>query len=747
LLLKSAVNTILNPDYSNTIFQKAIAFAMNTNCHLFITGKAGTGKTTFLKYLKEKTTRKIAIVAPTGVAAINAGGVTIHSFFQLPFGVFLPGHQTSWNYAGEVNNAKTLIANQSINPEKLEIIRALEVLVIDEVSMVRADLMDALDTVLRHVKSQPHLPFGGIQLILIGDLYQLPPVVKNAEWDLLRQYYKSPFFFDAQALQQKPPIYIELKKIYRQKDDRFISLLNSVRNNCCTQEDLELLHQYYKPGFTPPEGEHYITLSSHNEKADKINQRELDKLPGETHSFDAKIEGAFYENSYPAEKTLFLKAGAQIMFIKNDTGESRRFYNGKIGTIRSIEGEKIFVSFPDEQTPLELEQETWENVKYDYNKDTDKIESNKQGTFRQYPIRLAWAITIHKSQGLTFDRAIIDAGASFAAGQVYVSLSRLTSMDGLVLYSRILPGCISTDPRVVEYSKKEISEQQLDRILDVEQRNFIRHSLMIHFDFSNVCELLKDNLQDYEFRQMNDKPSAIRWAADLLNVATSEQAVAAKFVRQLQQIISTEPNNHTLLYQRIIAGVVYFKSFIDQKIIASLNHHIEDVKGQSRIRNYVTSLREIIRTLERKKLYFDNTLVLIKALEDGQSIDELLLLLEKLRKPVYIPLQGDSPKPKKRTKGDSMRESLQMFRAGKSIQDIARERLLGKSTIFSHLIDFISTGEVDVKDLVSPEKLESILKAIDENPDQPSSFYKERLGDNYEFSEIRAVMAFKQLLV
>ena len=409
-------------DSSNSLLQQAIAFVNQTSKHVFLTGKAGTGKTTFLKYIQEHSFKKMAVVAPTGVAAINAGGVTIHSFFQLPLGPYLPSLQHNWElFDGRVNNQHSLFKNLRLSSAKRDLLRELDLLVIDEVSMVRADMLDAVDVILRHVRRQPAAAFGGVQVLYIGDLFQLPPVVKNDEWELLKQHYQSPFFFDAKVVQEDPPVYIELKKIYRQSDQGFISILNNIRNNKCSAEDLEKLHHFYKPDFYPAGEAHYITLTSHNEKAEAINRRELAKLPGKTYSYHAEISGEFYDRSYPAEEVISLKVGAQIMFIKNDKGENRRFYNGKIGVIKNVFEEKIYVSFPDETETLAVEKETWQNIKYNYNKEKDRIEEEELGTFRQYPIRLAWAITIHKSQGLTFEKAIIDAGASFAPGQVYVA--------------------------------------------------------------------------------------------------------------------------------------------------------------------------------------------------------------------------------------------------------------------------------------------------------------------------------------
>lgn len=345
----------MSSDTSNSLFQKAIAFVNQTDRHLFVTGKAGTGKTTFLKYIKEHGFKKMAIVAPTGVAAINAGGVTIHSFLQLPFGTFIPTETSYWSgYSGEVNTRATLLKNLRLKAEKKRVIEELDLLVIDEISMVRADLLDMVDTVLRAVRRRPE-PFGGVQVVYIGDLFQLPPVVKPDDWQVLKDHYNSPFFFDAHAFGATEAVIIELKKIYRQNDDHFIHILNNIRNNCCTQSDFEVLNRRYNPDFTPSKKENYIVLTSHNSKADAINRSELLKLPGKLHHFEATIKGEFSDRSFPADKILELKVGAQIMFLKNDKGDIRRFYNGKIGTVKFIEEALITIAFPNEAETLDIE--------------------------------------------------------------------------------------------------------------------------------------------------------------------------------------------------------------------------------------------------------------------------------------------------------------------------------------------------------------------------------------------------------
>ena len=551
-------------DTANSILQKAISFVDQTNRHLFLTGKAGTGKTTFLKFIKENSFKKMAIVAPTGVAAINAGGVTVHSLFQLPIGAYMPTQNSNWDvYNGRFNNQQSLLKNLRLAGAKRDLLKELDLLVIDEVSMLRADTLDAIDAVLRHVRKQPLMSFGGLQVLFIGDLFQLPPVVRPDEWEPLKEFYESPFFFSAQVIQQAPPVYIELKKIYRQTDEGFISILNNIRNNCCTTADLKTLHQYYNPDFLPPADEHYITLTSHNEKADTINRRELAKLKGKSFSFKAEVTGDFNDRSFPAEETLLLKVGAQVMFIKNDKGENRRYYNGKIGVIERIYDSKIYVSFPGEDDELELELETWQNIKYNYDKDNDKIEEEELGTFKQFPIRLAWAVTIHKSQGLTFTKAIVDAGASFAPGQVYVALSRLTTLDGLVLHSRIPASAISTDYRVIRYvEKNEWPEDKLQQVLEEEQQAFVKDSLLKGFSMQKVRSAFSQHMVQVRERSVPIKEEAVLWGSDMFVKVSQLNEVATKFIKQLEQLYIVADGGYQQLYDRTKAAVAYFSKTI-----------------------------------------------------------------------------------------------------------------------------------------------------------------------------------------
>ncbi len=729
-------------DQANTIFRTAAAFINQTSKHLFLTGKAGTGKTTFLKYIKETSGKKMAIVAPTGVAAINAGGVTIHSQFQIPPGTYVPSNRSFFETSdGRVFNNHSLFRQMRMSADKKELLRELDLLIIDEISMVRADLLDAIDAVLRYVRRQPLIPFGGVQLLYIGDLFQLPPVAINEEWQLLKDLYRSPFFFDSNVIQQSPPLYIELKKIYRQRDDTFIDILNNIRNNCCTETDLAHLHQYYKPEFISLEKESYITLTTHNDKATQINNAELRKLPGKLCSFKAEISREFNERSFPAEEVLQLKKDAQIMFIKNDSGENRRYYNGKIGTIDSISEEGIQIKFPNETTPLKLEKETWKNIRYHYHKEKDRIEEEELGTFTQYPIRLAWAITIHKSQGLTFDKAIIDAGDSFAAGQVYVALSRLTSLDGLVLKSRIYQHCIHTDERVLEFTSKELPPDLLHQTLQKEQQQYIRHALLQGFEWEKLVTIFQEHLEEYEERNLPNQDSCVAWAEEILEQIKSLQETSSKFKRQLEQLFeNAEEDRYKYLSERIAAAVNYFTRVIDEKLESSLNDHIETMKIKSKTRKYVKALYELKHHVERRKLQLQNLVSISNAMHGSENIDDIAKVAESLQKPLVIDTSNEQPIIKTKVqKGETQRISLQLFKKGINMIEIAAQRNLALSTVEGHLAGFVATGEIDILDIMDKIKVEKISKMIEQYPTLTSSELKKLLGDDCSYGQLRAV--------
>lgn len=736
----------MKPDHSNKYFQMAVEFVNLTAKHIFLTGKAGTGKTTFLKYIQETSHKKLAIVAPTGVAAINAGGVTIHSLFQLPFGSFLPtSRENIDNISGNFYNKQSLFRKFRFSNDKRQLIQELDLLIIDEVSMVRADLLDAVDTVLRSIRKKPNLPFGGLQMLYIGDLSQLPPVVNDREWDILSQYYESPFFFHAKVIESCPPTYLELRKIYRQSDRDFINILNNVRNNTLKKEDLALLNQYYQPDFKPEKKGEYITLTTHNAKADIINQKELQKLPGVLHTFDAHIDGEFNERSYPAESRLQLKEGAQIMFIRNDKGEERRYYNGKLGTIKSIKGDEITIVFPDNTTTLVLEKEEWKNIRYHYDKEQDQIVEEELGTFIQYPIRLAWAITIHKSQGLTFNKAIIDAGQSFAPGQVYVALSRLTSLDGLVLFSRIRENCISTDAQANAFAATAQEEGTLQQALKEEQQRYTHDFLLSTFDWEKIVSHTKAFYEAMETRKIPMLEEAKSLTKELLEHSRAHQNIAETFRKKLQHLlIEADKNGYQYIHERISAANKYFSDTLYNDLFVPLEKHFEEIKGKSRVKKYLEDLNNLVATYQQKKSSLGQAVQITEGLVAG--IDSSLLFKSmggKHEQDERFKLQ-EIPTKLKPAKGESQRTSLALFKSGKSIEEIATERGLALSTIQGHLVSFIETGEVAIEEFVPKEKIITIQLVIDEVGDVPSSQIKERLGEEYSYADIKAVLNYRK---
>lgn len=595
-------------DTENEMFQLAIQLINQSNRNIFLTGKAGTGKTTFLKYIRENCPKQLAVVAPTGVAAINAGGVTIHSFFQLPLAPFIPAtNGTGFQNSGqEISNKHSLLSLLRFNSDKKKVLQQLELLVIDEISMVRCDTLDAIDTVLRHIRQRPDERFGGVQLLFIGDMLQLPPVIKEQEWNLLADYYSGYYFFDSKVLQEDPPVYIEFNKIYRQSDQQFIDLLNQVRNNELDKEGMSILESRFQPSFRRSKQDGYIGLTTHNNKASEINANELSSLNGKLYSYDAEVLDEFSDRAYPADEVLHLKIGAQVMFIRNDAAEKgKRYFNGKIGTVTKLEADKIVVQC-DDDPEIEVQKEKWENIRYTLNKTTRQLDSDVLGSFTQFPLRLAWAITIHKSQGLTFEKAIIDAGAAFAPGQVYVALSRCTNLEGMVLQSHISSSSLFSDRRIVEFSQRSASGNQLQQELAIAKKNYQQSVLTGVFDFSNAIDGCKE-IMDYLLENNSSfNADSISWTEELLEKLGGLQVIAKKFQSQLRALFQQqeEPEENIALQDRIKVAAVYFNTEINSLLQFV---HTSPVITDSRLnaKEYNESIREVFAQLAMKKFLLE----------------------------------------------------------------------------------------------------------------------------------------------
>ncbi|WP_315975869.1 helix-turn-helix domain-containing protein [Parapedobacter soli] len=730
-------------DAQNTAFVQAVSFVNHTNRNIFLTGKAGTGKTTFLKYIRQHSYKKMAVAAPTGVAAMNAGGTTLHSLFWLPFGLYIEDYELAWNEDdNHIYNRRRLFGKVKLTKQRRALLQEIELLVIDEVSMLRADTLDAIDAILKNVRRDAR-PFGGVQVLFIGDMYQLPPVVKEHERTVMAKYYPSPFFFDAKVLREQPPILLELKKIYRQSEQAFIDILNDIRNNCCTLQQLEELNSYYKPDFVPPPATPYITLTTHNNRADTINRQELSTLPGNAVVLEAKVANDFPENMYPAEKELTLKVGAQVMFIRNDSGDERRYYNGKIGYVKHIDsaGNSLLVEFKDGSDAVEVKREEWENIRYNYDKSSDKIEEEVLGTFAQFPLRLAWAITIHKSQGLTFDRAIIDAGASFAAGQVYVALSRLRTLDGLVLHSYIPPSSIRTDIQVTDFSQNTVSENEIAPLLEASQRSYIGQLLLQAFRWDRIVETAQTQQDDMATRNIADQEKAMQFVGTISVACEMLMEVANKFRNQLNRLLNkNDVVDYALVHDRIVKATEWFLPRLEASLIAPLEMHIGDWAIKKRTKKYVSELKELLIDLKRKREQLRQCVAITEALAKGEPLQELMVKSVDL---ATVAIDADelpnTSKPKS-PKGTTKRISFDLFQSGKTIDEISAERGLTKATVIGHLIDFIGKGVVATQ-LMDATKLASIQRVLRQNPDMPSSAVRALLANQVEYYEIRIAKA------
>ncbi len=772
-------------DIKTTIDQALYAsrFINNTNKNVFLTGKAGTGKTTFLRQIVANTYKKCLIAAPTGIAAINAGGVTLHSLFQLPFGCFIPAAQSPQNFQGgvKVNDPLSIIKNLQMYDSKRKLLREMELLIIDEVSMLRADLLDAVDAVLRHVRRRNNLPFGGIQVLFIGDLLQLPPVVKREEWELLKPFYNSIYFFDALVLQNSKPVYIELDKIYRQTDQRFVDLLNNLRNNKVSADDNKLLNSYYKPDFKSSPNDNYITLTTHNYKANELNKNFLSRLPGKSFFFEAKVEDDFNEHAYPIEKTLELKIGAQIMFVKNDPTGAQRFFNGKIGIVSAISGAVIEIKFSDESEPIKADTYVWKNLKYKLNETSNEIEELTAGTFTHYPIKLAWAITIHKSQGLTFEKAIIDASDAFAPGQVYVALSRLRSLDGLVMTSAINFNNFSQDTKIGTYSKAQTEQQNLNELLTEETAQFLKDYVLKCFEFNSLIKLFEEHTDSYvKDEKKSVKQRHHKWAQELEKEVKEIKLHSDNFRHQIFSIIDKkEPGHLEFLHKRAVAASSYF-SPIFKSLSNKIFRHILILKSEKKIKTYLNELlslevvvneqyklinkaallinavitNNLITKEETAKLCYDShrteqlNTIFSPTVKNNIDSEKPRTVKEKKRKAPNIDAESPSvgginsgEGTRHKEKKDTKEESLKLYKQGHNIKSIAGLRSMAETTIEGHLAYFITKGELDVSNFLPAEKIMNIISVSKKLDTFQFGTIKQALGDEYSYGDIKLAIA------
>lgn len=732
----------------------ASRFINNTSCPIFLTGKAGTGKTTFLRHIVSNSYKKTIVAAPTGIAAINAGGVTLHSLFQLPFGTFIPYDISNHadNYSFKLNTPHTLIKELQMHESKRKLIRELELLIIDEVSMLRADLLDAIDHVLRFIRRN-NQTFGGVQVLFIGDLQQLPPVVKDQEWQHLKNYYKGVFFHHAVALQEQQPLTIELDKIYRQSDPTFINLLNHVRDSNVSAAEIDLLNQHYQPNLSPEQEKGYIHLTTHNHKADKLNNKALQALTTSSVTYKAIVTGDFNEYSYPVEATLELKKGAQVMFLKNDPSGEQRYFNGKIGFISKLNAEEIEVSFEDQSTTVTVEKYTWENKKYALNQTTNSIEENVVGTYTHYPLKLAWAITIHKSQGLTFEKAILDVSEAFAPGQVYVALSRLTALSGLILTSKFSQQLFqnkSTDEKQVLV---QTPTEALHKKLKEESARYFKEYLLKSFDFHYLHQQYQYHL--YTYAQEGEKATKYpykEWATELMEKLIPMKKVADNFNVKLNNLIEVHhPHSLAVILERVTSAKDYYTPLF-KEVSEHIFKLIDALKGKTKTKAYIKELQgiELLFYSQLHRIQKSEAMLMATINNTEFSKESLPDVIDESRiKAIDSTEDKKSKKTKKesvsgetKTKINTKELSLTLFKEGKTIVEISSERNLSPTTIEGHLAYYISIGELDISQFINTGKLDVIIEAIKNEKERKLTPIKEALGQDYSYGDVKMAMAY-----
>ena len=687
----------------------------HTNRSIFLTGKAGTGKTTFLNDFVSKTQKKYIVVAPTGIAAINAGGVTIHSMFGLPLRTFLP--TTERVDSNTANNIADLMHHFKYRKDKLKLLRELELIIIDEVSMLRADVLDMMDFSLRSVRRNQQ-KFGGVQMLFIGDLYQLPPVVRDEY--ILKQYYNSPFFFDSYALKELPLITLELTTVYRQKDEKFLEILNEIRDGAVSDIDFETLNERCIPDFEPTD-EPYVYLTSHNRMEDEINLKKLAELKGKSYFYKAEITGNFNENQYPNEEILELKTGTQIMFIRNDASGEHRYFNGKLAEVVEIDEQEIHVVIDGEDEIFKLKKETWDQKRYSLAEDKS-IQEEVMGSFKQYPIRLAWAVTIHKSQGLTFDRLIIDAGKSFASGQVYVALSRCRTLEGIVLKSKITPEVIFSDKRVSKFQDETHANDRVEEILQTEKYDYSIKKIASRLD----CKWIAASLEMWYNSAKHSKFLDQDKAKFVYGILKPDVSNFGQIFEKFEKIIHQKTHKFiegkeewSDIETKAKGAVNFFFSNINSKVFSPLKDFYAESKSVKGLKQYNEDFRVFLDDLED----YLNDLKTVHLLETP-LFDKAL----------------DVPVTAKIAKIPSHILTFQLFEDGKTIPEIAKERGLVTETIYGHLAKFAEQGLLDLKRIFDKEKIKTFEKEFKKTSHETLNDWKKALPNEFEFNEIRLLL-------
>lgn len=745
---------------TSNLQEKVLQLVHKTGQSVFVTGKAGTGKTTLLKKIMDTTFKNTAVVAPTGIAALNAGGVTIHSFFQIAPATYIPDPQfrPQQNSFQKIESLYSLNKVFSLSAAKKDVIRNLELLIIDEVSMLRADLLDAIHFVLQKIRKNRQ-PFGGVQVVFIGDLYQLPPVVKNEEWEILQRYYQGMFFFQAKCLVNHMPVYIELKTIYRQSDALFIKILNNLRNNTFVADDKKILESYIKPDFQLLQNPGYIYLTTHNYKADNINQTALKQIDAKDYFYKAEIEGEFPDKIFPMEEVLTLRKGAQVMFTKNDLSADKRYFNGKIGKITSLNENEIIITCEGDASPITVDKYEWFHKKYEVNENTKEVEEKVLGSFVHYPLKLAWAITVHKSQGLTFDKAVIDVTDVFQPGQAYVALSRLRSLQGLVLKAdfELPPLTVSGD--IKTFSSLEPEEEQLGQYIRHGSKTYLMEYLLQTFDLSAGTAVWKKYISENGSEPVNS-PSGkyIPQIRESLLEWEKSAHTATQFSKWLKQYFLVDEDKN-LLKDKIYGAFQHFFGIFDpmEENLLTWMTEISFVKRSKTLFNELAEIEDVVLTqiLRMHKAKHLTEMWVLDAEPDKSILEDDFFKtyrskkLEKVRQKVkesrldidhdYMPVIA-SKKKKKTTseKIPSHEITFSLWKQNKTMEEIAKERTLSYTTICSHFTTLLREDKVSLQDILSPDKIELIQQKLSVYSGEDTlTEMKNFIGGDISYEELR----------